>query len=112
MYTTKRFFLLKHFANFVWLGATRFDVNSLPANVFGLAFKAPQVQQTSLGRARASLLLMNMDTISKAIDLSMTGLGALIGLAQSSASVDWQIHRTSATTDTLPAMSITTFLFL
>ncbi|THH07966.1 hypothetical protein EW145_g3034 [Phellinidium pouzarii] len=90
LYTTKRLFVMKHFANFIWMGATRFDVAGLPDNVFGLLFKVDQPQRTDIGQARTSFILMNMGNTTTDIDLSPVGLGTPVGGARTSQQVDWE----------------------
>ncbi|GJE99371.1 glycoside hydrolase family 30 protein [Phanerochaete sordida] len=110
VYSIKRLFLMKHFANFVWMGSTRFSVTGLPANVFGMAFKAPSQQSTQLGAARSSLILMNMGSSSVSVQPSQANLGNAVGGALTSPSVDWQTFGASSSVS-LPALSITTLLF-
>lgn len=101
---------MKHFANFIWVGATRFGVSGLPSNVFGLAFKSSAQQSTQLGAARSSLILMNMGNSAISVQPSQAALGNFIGGAVTSPSVDWQTFGASSSMS-LPALSITTLLF-
>ncbi|KAI0353232.1 glycoside hydrolase [Trametes cingulata] len=111
IYQTKRLFLMKHLANFIWLGSTRFAVTGLPANVFGMAFKAPTAQSTALGTARASLVLMNMGNNAVSVQPAQAaGLGKFVGGAVTSPSADWQTFGASSSVS-LPGLSITTLLF-
>lgn len=95
---------MKHFAKFVGVGATRFDVGGLPTNIYGLAFK-------SAGNgARASLLLMNMGSSASSIDLTAVGLGMLSSAVQTTSAQDWMtLHLTEK--PSLPGLSITTLVF-
>ena len=101
---------MKHFANFIWLNATRFDVTGLPTNVFGMAFKSSTSKSTQFGTAKASLILMNMGSSAVSVQPSQAGLGRLVGGAQTSPAEDWETLRTSSSVS-LPALSITTLLF-
>ncbi|TDL26630.1 glycoside hydrolase [Rickenella mellea] len=101
LYSTKRFQLLRHFANFIRIGAKRFPVNNLPANVQGLAFK------DSKG---GSLILMNMSPNTIAVDLSgVTSLGKFTSAIQTTQSSDWTTIKKAVTS--VPGLSITTILF-
>ncbi|EKM52669.1 glycoside hydrolase family 30 protein [Phanerochaete carnosa HHB-10118-sp] len=110
LYQTKRLFLMKHFANFIWMNSTRFNVSGLPSNVFGMAFKNPAQQSTPLGTAHSSLILMNMENNTVSVQPSQAGLGTSIGSAMTSPSVDWQTFGASSSVS-LPGLSITTLLF-
>ncbi|KAH8111707.1 glycoside hydrolase [Phellopilus nigrolimitatus] len=110
LYTTKRFYVLKHFANFVWMGSTRFDVSGLPSDVVGLAFKVDQAQSTGLGDAHASLILMNLGSTIVNVDLGQVGLGTCIGGYVTSDTLDWQFGSVGSTA-LLPGLTITTFLY-
>ncbi|KAI0827357.1 glycoside hydrolase [Trametes gibbosa] len=110
LYTTKRLFLMKHFANFVWLGSTRFAVSGLPSNVVGMAFKSAASQSTPVGSARASLILMNMGNSATSVQPSQAGLGNFVGGAVTTPNTDWQTFGASGSVS-LPALSITTLLF-
>ncbi|KAI0630269.1 glycoside hydrolase [Trametes polyzona] len=113
LYKTKRLFLMKHLANFIWLGSTRFNVTGLPANVLGMAFKSPggAAQSTPIGTARASLILMNMGNSAVSVQPSQAGgLGSFIGDAVTSPGTDWQTFG-AASSVSLPALSITTLLY-
>ncbi|EKM52635.1 glycoside hydrolase family 30 protein [Phanerochaete carnosa HHB-10118-sp] len=110
LYQVKRLFLMKHFANFIWMGSTRFNVSGLPSNVFGMAFKNPAQQSTQLGTAHSSLILMNMGNSAISVQPSQAGLGTSIGGALTSPTVDWQTFGASSSVS-LPGLSITTLLF-
>ncbi|KAI0634282.1 glycoside hydrolase [Trametes polyzona] len=111
LYQTKRLFLMKHFANFIWLGSTRFGVTGLPSNVLGMAFRNPNSHSTPVGSARASLILMNMGNSAVSVQPSQaSGLGTFVGGAVTSPSTDWQTFGPSGQVS-LPALSITTLLF-
>lgn len=110
IYQTKRFFLMKHFANFVFMGSQLFTVSGLPSNVFGMAFKSSNQQSTQIGAGRASLILMNMGNSAVSVQPSQAGLGNLVAGALTSSSVDWQTFGASSSVS-LPALSITTLLF-
>ena len=92
------------------MGSTRYDVEGLPENVFGLAFKAPTKQSTELGSASASLILMNMGSTTQQIDFSKTGLGTGIGGIFTNREYDWQ-EGSLTTSVQLPALSVITVLF-
>lgn len=102
---------MKHFANFVFVNATRFDVSDLPVNVFGMAFKSSEQQSTALGSAHSSLVLMNMGNSSALVDTTQARFGTFIGSALTSQDVDWQFDTTKSTDVLLPALSIVTLLF-
>ncbi len=112
MYQTKRLFLMKHFANFIWLGSTRFAVSGLPSGVVGMAFKSPnqQSESTPVGSARASLIVMNMGNSAVSVQPSQAALGNFVGGAVTSPSTDWQTFGASSSVS-LPGLSITTLLF-
>ncbi|KAI0649922.1 glycoside hydrolase [Trametes meyenii] len=110
LYRTKRLFLMKHFANFIWLGSTRFAVSGLPSNVVGMAFKNPSQHSTPVGNARSSLLLMNMGSSAVSVQPSQAGLGNFVGGAVTSPNTDWQTFGSSSSVS-LPGLSITTLLF-
>ncbi|TFK87353.1 glycoside hydrolase family 30 protein [Polyporus arcularius HHB13444] len=112
VYQTKRLFLMKHFANFIWLGSTRFAVSGLPSGVVGMAFKSPnqQSESTPVGSARASLILMNMGNSAVSVQPSQAALGNFVGGAVTSPSTDWQTFGASSSVS-LPGLSITTLLF-
>ncbi|EIW53353.1 glycoside hydrolase [Trametes versicolor FP-101664 SS1] len=110
LYQTKRLFLMKHFAQFIWLGSTRFGVSGLPSNVVGMAFKNSNSHSTPIGSARASLILMNMGTSATSVTPSQAGLGNFAGGAVTSPSTDWQTFGASSSVS-LPGLSITTLLF-
>lgn len=110
LYQTKRLFVIKHFANFIWLNAIRHDVADLPANVFGMAFKNDKRQNTALGSAQASLILMNMGTSSATVEPAQAGLGSFIGSALTTQETDWELSG-GISSVTLPPLSIVTLLF-
>lgn len=101
---------MKHFASFIWIGATRFEVNGLPENVVGLAFKSTKPQKTAVGSATGSLLIMNMQNTTKTIDLKSVRFGKPIGAFLTTESTDWQSVPAKVNA-TLPGLSITSFLF-
>ncbi|KIJ57281.1 glycoside hydrolase family 30 protein [Sphaerobolus stellatus SS14] len=103
IYTTKRFFVMKHFSQFIPIGAVRHAVTGVATSVRALAFK------TASGW---SLIAMNMGSGSTPFALP-TGLGTVHQVMQTSPSADWanlQIVQAPSNV-TLPALSITTFLF-
>jgi len=104
IYQVKRFHLLRHFAHFVPIGSTRFGVSELPANVLGLAFKDAK-------GGGASLLLMNMGAAVSSASVSSVGLGAVQSAWQTSPAADWVQLGNIGQSVSLPALSITTFLF-
>jgi hypothetical protein len=110
LFTTKRYYVFKHFTRFVFVGSTRYDVSGLPDDVFGLAFRAPSDQTTELGTAKASLILMNMGTSQYSIDFTQTGLGSAIGAVLTDFEYDWQDGSVGNSIG-LRGLSIATVLF-
>lgn len=103
VYTTKRFFVMKHFSQFVTVGAVRHAVQGITDPNRALAFK------TSTGW---SVLVLNLGSTSTSFGLP-TGLGNVHQAFQTSPAADWaSLTVVQAPTNvTLPALSITSFLF-
>ena len=93
------------------MGATRYEVEGLPENVLGLAFRSSSSQATELGSAKASLILMNLGTTAYQVDFSEAGLGTAIGGIITSKEYDWQEGTVSAPSVQLPSQFIISVLF-
>ena len=92
------------------MGATRHEVIGLPDNVLGLAFRASSPEDTELGSAHASLILMNLGTTTYQVGFSNAGLGTAIGGVITSQEYDWQ-EGTVASSVQLPPQFIISVLF-
>ncbi|KAF8589619.1 glycoside hydrolase family 30 protein [Ramaria rubella] len=105
VYTTKRFFVMKHFSQFIEVGAIRHDVEGLSTSspVQALAFK------TSSGW---SFIVLNLGSTSASFALPST-LGRVNQIFQTSPAADWASLKVvqGPANVTLPALSITSFLF-
>lgn len=110
LYLTKRYYVFKHFARFVFMGATRFDVSGLQDNIFGLVFKSDSDQQTEFGSAKTSLILMNMGSTTVNVDFSQADLGSPIGGVLTDWEYDWQ-EGSLGNSVALRALSIISILF-
>ncbi|KAL5513444.1 hypothetical protein ACEPAH_3843 [Sanghuangporus vaninii] len=111
LYLTKRYYIFKHFARFAFIGSTRYNVTGLPDGVFGLVFKSDQDEQTELGTAKTSFILMNMGTATQNVDFSQAGLGTRIGGVLTDFEFDWQDGILSGESALVRPQSITTLLF-
>lgn len=103
VYTIKRFFVMKHFSQFIPVGSIRHAVQGISDPIRAMAFK------TSSGW---SLIVMNMGSSSGVFGLP-TGLGQVRQAIQTSPATDWTslaVVQAPANV-TLPGLSITTFLF-
>lgn len=111
LYLTKRYYVFKHFARFAFMGSTRHDVTGLPDGVFGLVFRSEQAQQTEIGEAKTSFILMNMGTTTQNVDFSQAGLGTRVGGVLTDFEFDWQQGSMSGESALVRPKSITTLLF-
>ncbi|KAL5492700.1 hypothetical protein ACEPAI_4147 [Sanghuangporus weigelae] len=111
LYLTKRYYVFKHFTRFAFMGSTRYNVTDLPDGVFGLVFRSDQDQETELGTARTSFILMNMGTTTQNVDFSQAGLGTRIGGVLTDFEYDWQEGSLSGESALVPPQSIIALLF-
>ena len=93
---------MKHFAQFVRIGATRFDVQNTPTDVVGLAFKDSD---------STSLILMNMGATLQTAEITKE-TGRVKEVWQTSPSANFEAVQVEIgkTSFSLPALSITTFV--
>lgn len=73
-------------------------------------FKHNQEQQTELGSAKTSFIIMNMGSDIPSIDFSQAGLGTPIGGVLTDGQYDWQEGSVGNSVLARP-LSITTLLF-
>jgi len=110
IYTTKRFFLLKHFARFIPLGSVRYEVFGSAPKQRVLAFRRPEGGWT--------VIVMNMAQGESAFEIEYVDMGRASGAWRTTAEEDWERVSVQGNKPDegrfkmlLPGLSITTVLF-